>query len=171
MIGIEKSWEYIRNGNLIVFVTPADKDVMESEKRIVQEIKKEKIIGIISKKDINKSMIKIDFFKRNEIPFIEVNLINENEREEIIDFISNHIKMQYNFFDQDSGFICNNRQEEIFKRTEKKLKWIFELINNNYDEIIANELKEILFDFEEFIGHTDNEEVLDSIFSEFCIGK
>jgi tRNA modification GTPase len=171
LMGIEKSWEYIKNGNLLVFVTPANKEILENEKRILKETNKEKIIGIISKKDLNNPIQKKEMFQTFGIPFIEVNLIEEEERLRIIDFISSNIKKAFNLFNSESSIICNKRQEEIIRRTESKIKSIIQNIDQYYDEIISNDLKEILYNFEEFIGTTDNEEILEAIFSEFCIGK
>jgi tRNA modification GTPase len=171
LIGIEKSWEYIKNGNLIILVTPADKEISENEKAIIKEARNGKMIAIISKKDISLFGKKKEYFKAQDIPFVEVCLRNEEERHIILDFISSHINISFNFMEQGFGIICNKRQEEIIKRTDKKIKLVLEKMDNNYDEIISNELKEILFDMEEFVGETENEEILDKIFSEFCIGK
>jgi tRNA modification GTPase len=171
LIGIEKSWEYIKNGNLIILVTPADREIKENEKRLIKDIKKEKTIVIISKKDINKTEKKKAFFNDEHIPFIEACLINDNERNAILDFIGSNIEKKITFQENEYGVICNKRHEEIFIRINKKVKSIVEKIDSSYDEMISYELKEILQDLEEFVGETCNEEILDSIFSEFCIGK
>jgi tRNA modification GTPase len=171
LIGIAKSWEYIKNGNLIILVTPADKEINENEKRIVTEFKKEKIIVVISKKDIKNSGKKKDFFKNVDIPYIEVCLINDKERNGILDFIGLHVESSIKEQDEECGIICNKRQEEIIIRINNKVKSIMGKIDFNFEEIISYELREVLRDLEEFVGETSNEEILNSIFSEFCIGK
>jgi tRNA modification GTPase len=171
LIGIEKSWEYIKKGNLIILVTPADKEINENEKKIFLEVKNEKIIVVISKNDIENSGKKKAIIKNFNTPFIEVCLIDDKERNEIIDFIGLHIEMAIKEQDEECGIICNKRQEEIIIRINNRVKSIIEKIDFNFEEIISYELKEILRDLGEFIGETSNEEILDSIFSEFCIGK
>jgi tRNA modification GTPase len=171
LIGIEKSWEYIKKGNLIVLVTPADNEINENENRILTEIKNEKIIVVISKKDIKNSGKKKVDIKKFDIPYIEVCLINDKERNEIIDFIGLHIEKAIKEQDEECGIICNKRQEEIIIRINNRVKSIMEKIDFNFEEIISYELKEILDDLGAFVGETSNEEILNSIFSEFCIGK
>jgi tRNA modification GTPase len=171
LIGIEKSLEYIKNGNLIIIVSPADKETNEYEKKILTEIKKEKIIVIISKKDIKNSGKKKEEIEKFDIPYIEACLINDKDRNEIIDFIGAHTEKSIKEQNEECGIICNKRQEEIIIRINNRVKAILEKIEFNFEEIISYEFKEILRDLEEFVGETSNEEILNAIFSEFCIGK
>jgi tRNA modification GTPase len=171
ILGIKKTWEYIDQGNLVVLVTPANNDIKDEEERIIELVGKEKIVAIISKKDINDTEKKKKILKNLKIQFIEACLIDENERSNIIDFIGSHIEEALKLNEDEYGIICNKRHEEIFLRIKKKVTEIIKKRDNNFEEIISFELKEILNDLEEFIGETNNEEILDSIFSEFCIGK
>ena len=171
LFGIEKTWEYFKNGNIIILVSPADKEINEKEKKIINQTKNKKIIAIISKNDIIVSEKKKKLFKNMEIPFIEACLINEKERNKVLDFIGSQIELYLNLYDDDYGIICNKRHEEILLRINKKIKSILEKIDLKSEEIISYEFKGIIQDLEEFVGEISNEEILDSIFSEFCIGK
>jgi|WetSurMetagenome_2_1015567.scaffolds.fasta_scaffold20462_2 tRNA modification GTPase len=171
LVGIEKTWEYIHEGNMIIWVTPADKELKEIEKKILKKEKNNKIIAIISKNDIKKSEKKEKYLTTEKIPFIEACLINDNERNNILDFISSNIEERIEIKDNENEIICNKRHEEILLRIQKKGQSLLETIKKNHEEIISYELKEILQDFEEFVGEIKNEEILDSVFSNFCIGK
>jgi len=74
-------------------------------------------------------------------------------------------------FDDENGIICNKRQEEIFFKIRQKGKKTLEIMDNSYEDMISYELKGILNDFEEFFGEIRDDEILDAIFSEFCVGK
>jgi tRNA modification GTPase len=171
LIGIQKTWEYIENANLIILVTPADQQIKDQEKKIIKQAKEGKVIAIISKIDMNRSGNKEKYFKDANISYIETCLVNENERNRILKFLGSHIETYFKMNDDKYGIICNKRHEDIFLRINKKGKAILEKKDISSEEIISYELKGILQDFEEFVGETSNEEILESIFSEFCIGK
>ena len=80
-MGIKKTWEEINNGNGVIWVTPANKEIVDKEKEMLQRIKKEKIIGIISKKDLNDGEKKGRTLEEMKIPYIIVTLINDDEKE------------------------------------------------------------------------------------------
>jgi tRNA modification GTPase len=169
-IGIKKAWEYIENGNMIILVSPANQELKEDEKTILKKAGKEKTIVIISKNDLKKTENKNEYFKNENIPFMETCLLNDQNREKVLDFIGKHMETFLNF-DDENGIICNKRQEEIFFKIRQKGKKTLEIMDNSYEDMISYELKGILNDFEEFFGEIRDDEILDAIFSEFCVGK
>ncbi len=171
IMGIKKSWEFIGCSDLIVLVTPSNQEIKKEEIEILEKAGKERIIIILSKSDVDEGTKKKTVLNKIGIPFINACLIKENEREKVLEFISERIKGAYHIQYKEPGIIFNKRQEEIIFRINKKIKKIFENIEKTEEEIISLELKGILFDLDEFVGETNDEQILDSIFSSFCIGK
>jgi tRNA modification GTPase len=171
ILGIEKSIELIKSGDIIIWVTPADKEFSDKEKNMFQIAPLKRIIAIISKSDLIEGKGKKEIFKQKNIPFIDACFITQNDKEKLISFISETIEKLINNKNYESGVICNKRQEEIIVRMQQK---IIKLIENDLkygEEIAAHEINEILGEFDEFLGQTTSEEIINSIFSEFCIGK
>jgi tRNA modification GTPase len=173
ILGIEKSWQYIKNSHLIIWVTPSDQEINKTEEKMLKEIDSQRTIAIISKNDLNTDKKKKNILEKIKIPYIETCLIKDDSKEKnkIINFLSQHIKKITDVNNAEPGIICNKRHEEIFIRINKKMNAILERAETNFEEILSYELKGILADLEEFIGETINDEILNSIFSEFCIGK
>jgi len=170
-MGIKKAWDIIKHGETLIWVTPANKKITKNEIKIVKESAKKKIIACISKMDLSEGKKKKRLLEKQEIPFIETCLVDENQREKIIAFIAQHIGNAIKNSDVEPGIICTKRHEEIVLRIAKKLA---ALSGNNItlgEDILAQGLRGILKDLEEFVGETSNEEILDMIFSDFCIGK
>jgi tRNA modification GTPase len=171
ILGIEKTIKLIKSGDIIIWVTPADKEFSDKEKNIFQIAPLKRIIAIISKSDLIEGKGKKEFLKQKNIPFIDACFITQNDKSKLISFISENIEKLVNNKNYESGVICNKRQEEIIVRMQQK---IIKLIKNDLkygEEIVAHEINEILGEFDEFLGQTTSEEIINSIFSEFCIGK
>jgi tRNA modification GTPase len=170
-MGIKKTWESINNSMGVIWVTPANKDLQEKEKEILQTVKKEKILGIISKKDLNNGEEKGKTLEKMKIPYIVVSLIKDNEKEKIMEFIKKYVEKLINDNEIENGIICTKRQEEIILRILKKTKNISERVDILGEEIISHEMRLILKDIGEYVGETTNEDILNEIFNQFCIGK
>ena len=170
-MGIKKTWEEINSGNGIIWVTPANREIVDKEKEMLERIKKEKIIGIISKKDLNDGEKKGKTLEEMKIPYIIVTLINNDEKEKIILFIKEYVEKLLNENEIENGIICTKRQEEIIIRIMNKIKNVFKKTDVLGEEIISHELRLILKDLAEYVGETTNEDILDEIFNQFCIGK
>jgi tRNA modification GTPase len=69
-----------------------------------------------------------------------------------------------------SLLVRTQRHETIAKRIVERLRDA-EKNSGVGEEIIAHHLKRVLNDFGEMIGETTTDDVLNSIFSRFCIGK
>jgi tRNA modification GTPase len=166
-IGIKKTREYINNAALFIWVTPANTPITEHEKLLVKE--KGKIICVISKTDLMSGKIKKEFCGKNSIPSIGACLTDKQEREKIIGFIGKQVEKILGSFTL-SCLVRNQRQGHLAERMAKKLRAV-EKISDSGAEIWSSCLRDVLNDIGEFVGETTSEEILESIFSEFCIGK
>ena len=108
------------------------------------------------------------FFKKNSIPFIKISAINTNERKRVEEFIREHCKEIYNCMQYDC-IIANKRQEKIMEGVLEEIEKIDGC--GIQEEIKAEYCRNILKRFDEFVGKTTTEDVLEKIFKEFCIGK
>ncbi len=68
--------------------------------------------------------------------------------------------------------ITNLRQENLLNEALKYIEKSLEAVNQNMsEEFIASDLKRAKSKIEDIIGFSKDEEILDKIFSKFCIGK
>jgi tRNA modification GTPase len=171
ILGIRKTWEYVEKGNIVLWVTPSNKKIMENEIKITKTIKSENIIAIISKSDLNKGEEKKKYLNDKGISYIQACFVNDKESNKVIDFIGEKIKKITKESDEEPGFICNKRHEEIIITIKKKISSLMEKAKIMGEETISYEIKGILTDLNEFVGETTSEEILNMIFSDFCVGK
>lgn len=75
------------------------------------------------------------------------------------------------FFGQgEAGFITRDRQRELLRRTMELLRHA-EISAQHGDELVAEDLRAAAHQLGRLLGRVDVEDVLDSIFRDFCIGK
>lgn len=166
-IGIKKTFALIETAPVVIWVTGSDTSIKEHEKIVIESNAKQRVICVISKSDISEGSKKTTICSDNNIPYIKCCLLKKDEQEKLVHFISQHIEMRMQGIEM-PGIIRNLRQENIAKQIIKTLSLIE---NENREEIIAHLLKEVLRELGEIVGETTREDVLNSIFSTFCIGK
>lgn len=165
--GIERSKSFLNTSNIIMWITEAGEKIKKEELKIIEK-KRQRVLGVINKIDINIGKEKEELFKTLKIPYIKISAINKEFYKEVEDLITKELKEMYCGIEYDT-IITSKRQEEILKAIKKELKEIED--KNDEPECIAEHLKEIMKRFEEFIGKRTTDEMIERIFDEFCIGK
>jgi tRNA modification GTPase len=169
-IGIIKAKEYLGASEIVLWVTPAEQKIQQREIELINKNAHKTILGIISKSDLSDGKEKQDFCEQNNIPYIRVCLLDECSRETVVQFLSTYIDRVLKNGDGHS-IICNLRQEEALKSIKDELAIIDEAITTENEEMVVYRLRKTMELIAEFVGETTTEEILDSIFSKFCIGK
>jgi len=169
-IGVEKSKEMIDKSDLILFVVDGSRELSDEDIKIHDQINAEKVIGIMNKIDMDK---KIDTSKLSKVgKWIEIsakeNLGIDDMENEIYKFVvSGEI--------EDSSqklIITNVRHKSALEKTNDAIKNIFETIDMGLPmDLIAVDLKEATDALGEVTGEISTEDLLDHVFSNFCVGK
>ncbi|MBL8026325.1 MAG: tRNA uridine-5-carboxymethylaminomethyl(34) synthesis GTPase MnmE [Fibrobacteres bacterium] len=73
--------------------------------------------------------------------------------------------------DGEHAIMTSARQNEALRKTETALKELSDKIEQCGEEVIAQYLREALAGIGEITGHTTDDDILNHIFSNFCIGK
>jgi tRNA modification GTPase len=168
-IGVSKSLEYMDNSPLVIWVTPSDEPFSEFERTMLSGEIKQRTICIISKEDLGMAPKKKALFEKENIPFVSASLLNEAYRDRLVSFIREQIEKRIGSMEFPE-VVRNKRQEAGAKRLLENLRQAQEYRADG-EEVCARFLQKALDDISEFVGDTTSQEILNSIFSEFCIGK
>ncbi len=170
-IGIEKSKKMAKEADLVIYIIDASKDLNEDDEEILNIVTPKKTIIILNKLDL---VPKID--KKTEIIKNFENVIKISAlKKEGIDDLYNKITELFNLdvINIDNEIvITNERHKKIIKDAIINLNKSKEALKNNMPiDIIAIGLKDVLTNLGEITGEEASEEIINEIFSRFCLGK
>lgn len=167
-IGVEKSKSILETSDLLLAIFDGSKPLTKDDLDILKEIENKKSIIIINKEDLP---MKIEKEKFSRYKTLQIS-IKENKG---INDIIEEIKSLFNLNEletQDFTYLSNARQinliknclslsEEIDKQNEK----------NTPVDLIQIDIQRLWEKLGELTGESYKDELLDEIFSKFCLGK
>jgi tRNA modification GTPase len=166
--GIERSREAYKKAGLIIWVTDASEPFSKEEIDEINSLKGKEIICVINKTDICSGKRKFDIAKKMDIEAVEISVKENRKIELVTGKIVSAIKRVSEEIEIPDMFL-NERYEEKGKEVYKET--CFARKEWGRPEIAAYHLRNGINRLEEIFGKKDDEEILDKIFSKFCIGK
>ena len=167
-IGVERSKKELEKSDLILLVLNNNEKLTEEDKKLIDMSSDKKRIIIINKNDLE---TKIEI---KELPEQEIITTNTLSDDGIID-LKNKIKELFNLEEletTDYNYVSNINQLNMIEEAKKSLNSLKENIENNFPiDIIEIDIKNIWELLGKVIGETYTEELLDNLFSKFCVGK
>ena len=165
-IGVEKSFEIIDKSDLIIFILNNNEPLTKEDLELYNKIKNKKHITVLNKIDLEQ---KIDLTTINE-DIVKVSLINNNAekiKEKIIELF-NLEQLETS----DLTYLTNARSISLLKQANTHIdNAIISIHNEEPIDIVELELKQSWDKLGEIIGETYTDELLDELFSRFCLGK
>ena len=165
-IGVEKSLKIIDTSDLLIYILNNNEEITEEEKEILEKTKNKKRIIVVNKIDL-----KTKLNKKLLDSYIEIS-VKENIG---IDKIKDEIKRLFHIGEistNDMTYLSNARSIALLKKSLNNINdAINEINNNNPIDIVELSLKESWNNLGEVIGETYTDELLDELFSRFCLGK
>lgn len=164
-IGVDKSRNLIQKADLILFLLDNSTTINEEEKKLLNEIKNKKHITIINKIDLDS---KLDIKEDN---IIKISTINNTGINQLKDRIINLFELD-KIEQQDMTYLTNARSIALLKQVYEKIKEIEESINKNVPiSIIELDLRSAWEILGQIIGEHYQDELIDQLFTQFCLGK
>ena len=171
-IGIEKSKEIANEADLIIAIFDASKELTQEDLEILNLAKNKKTIIILNKMDLES---KIDEnnerLKAVSNSILKISALKKQGIEELYDEISNLFELNEINLDQDI-VITNVRHKNLIEKALESVKKAKETMENRMPlDIIAIFIKDILEDLANITGEIVTDDIIDEIFSKFCLGK
>jgi tRNA modification GTPase len=172
--GVERAKELINSAEIILVLIDVSEEIEKEDKQIIEEFlidQKDKTLLVTNKndKEINPSCEK--YLAELSFERIDISAKNNTNIDNLKRIIYDRIQQQ-NRSDSEEIVISNKRQYEILKRIKGLLEENKQsFIDKTGLEFIAADLRITIDALSEITGEITTDDILNNIFSNFCIGK
>ena len=180
-IGVDKAINYAKDADLIIYVIDASVDLDENDYEILKLLQEKQSIILLNKSDltmiIDENEIKNAYFKGNpakdhfDIPVIEISAKNGKgikELEHVLKEMFYHGDLSFNT----EVYITNVRHKKALQDAYDSLCKVIESIDLNMPEdFYSIDLMDAYESLGNITGETLGEDLVNEIFSKFCMGK
>ena len=164
-IGVSKSLSLIDQADLVLFVLNYNEEMTADERMILEKIRDKNHIIIVNKTDLEK---KLDTSELDNPIYISI------KDDKNIDEIKDRIKELFNLEKIETGdltYLTSAQSKAILRQVLDSVSDVREGIDNYPIDIVEIDLKKIWNLLGDIIGENYSEELLDELFSRFCVGK
>lgn len=167
-IGVEKTREFLAGADLMLFVVDAHEGITLEDREILQTLPGEKTILIINKTDLAE---RTGVIREENIPSVEISAL-KGEGIELLEDKIEEIITGGGIVTPESIIISNVRHEEILIRARGHMAEFCSSLEENIPlDLMSIDIRNSWEALGEITGSTVTENLLDRIFSDFCIGK
>lgn len=167
-IGVDKSKEEAENADLIILVLNNNEELTKEDLDLLNINNNVNKIIFINKCDLDS---KINEEELKDYIIVHGNTIDANG----LDKLKNKIKEMFNLNkikSSDYNYLSNARQIALVRESLESIKNAIESAQNEVPlEMIAQDISDAYSSLGEIIGSTYKDELLDELFSKFCLGK
>ena len=182
-IGVDKAKEYAENADLVIYVVDASRELDENDEKIIQLVREKKAIILLNKSDldtiVDEKTISDKLYgdgsvtenKAGEIPVIPISAKEEKGIEKLEKKLKEmFINGKVSFNDQ--IYISNVRQKNALADAEKSMEKVVDSINAGMPEdFYSIDLMDAYEALGSITGESVGEDLINEIFSKFCMGK
>lgn len=170
-IGVNKAKEIAKEGDLIIYVVDGSRELDDNDREIIKLINDKQAIILVNKSDME-TVINIDELKkdsnRDVILFSAKNGEGMDQLEEEIRNMFYSGKVTYN----DQVYITNARHKEALENALESLKQVKNSVDAGMPEdFYSIDLMDAYTDLGLIIGESVEDDLVNEIFSKFCMGK
>ncbi|MDD3852417.1 MAG: tRNA uridine-5-carboxymethylaminomethyl(34) synthesis GTPase MnmE [Syntrophomonadaceae bacterium] len=171
-IGVDRSREVISEADLVIFLVDFESGITEEDLEIFHSIENQHIIILVNKEDLEEKNISGEELLQY---FPGVKVIRGSAKEDIgLQELEDSIEamvLSENLSANDMEIMLNLRQLAIIEKARQHLQDARHNLTTMPLDCLAVDIWGALESLGEISGKNLKEEVLDRIFSEFCIGK
>ncbi|WP_296117762.1 tRNA uridine-5-carboxymethylaminomethyl(34) synthesis GTPase MnmE [uncultured Eubacterium sp.] len=170
-IGVNKSREYIEKADLIIYVVDSSTELDENDHEIIEAIQGKKAIVLLNKSDLDTKTDAAVLENYLDKPILSISAKNNtgiHELEKLIEEMFFSGKLSFN----DEVYITNIRQKNALAEAESSLKMVLQSIDDGMPEdFFTIDMMNAYETLGTIIGESVGEDLVNEIFSKFCMGK
>lgn len=171
-IGVERSRKALSQADLILFVLNNNEALTQEDYTLYEEVKNEDVIVIVNKMDLEQN-IDINEVKDmiGDTPLIQTSMLKQEGIDEL------EIQIRDLFFggevqNQDMTYVSNSRHISLLKQARQTIQDAIDAAESGVPmDMVQIDLTRTWEILGEIIGETASDELINQLFSQFCLGK
>ncbi|MBU7229000.1 tRNA uridine-5-carboxymethylaminomethyl(34) synthesis GTPase MnmE [Staphylococcus pseudintermedius] len=171
-IGVERSRKALSEADLILFVLNYNEPLTEDDRKLYEVIKNEDAIIIINKTDLEQRLDLAEVETMvGDMPIIQTSMLQQQGIDEL------EIQIRDLFFggevqSQDMTYVSNSRHISLLKQAKNAIQDAIDAAEMGVPmDMVQIDLTRTWEILGEIIGESASEELIDQLFSQFCLGK
>ena len=170
-IGVERAKTAAREADLILYVVDSSTPFDDNDKEIIRLLGDKKVIVIYNKTDLSSAVEQKDIEEKTGFPVIPLSALMETGKENL------EKQIQTMFFGgeltfNDEVYITNARHKEALRQASESLSLVLSSIEDQMPEdFITIDLMDACDKLGSITGESVRDDVINEIFSKFCVGK
>jgi len=170
-MGIRFTKDRLDEADIVLFMVDAGAPVTEEDERIYQMVRERRTILVVNKMDLPPHRAVGEITDRfSNLRYVEISALLGQGIEELKTTLFSLITRQTGPSDL-PGVVPNLRQKLAIEQAVEAMKKAATGFTERHIELTAIDLKDALDALGEIVGETAREDILEQIFSRFCIGK
>ena len=170
-IGVKKAKTYAKDADLVIYVADSSTQLDENDEEIMELIRDRKAIVLLNKMDLDLVTTEEMIRERLDKPVIPISA----KEEQGIDRLEQTIKDMFydgNLSFNDQIYITNMRQKAALQEAYQSLEKVEEsLLNQMPEDFFSIDLMNAYEELGSITGESVGEDLVNEIFSKFCMGK
>ena len=162
-IGVEKSLSLLDKADLVLLVLNNNEELTDEDKELLEKTKNKKRIIVVNKIDLDNKL-------QLDIPYIKVSAENND-----IDALLDEIKNLFNLEEINNGdltYISNAREISLLKQAKESLNNLLKGLEEDIPiDMLEIDIRNIIDYLGQITGESYDNELIDKLFSNFCLGK
>lgn len=171
-IGVDRAKKAAEEADLVLFVCDSSIPLDEDDEKILSILEGKKAVCLLNKSDLCSVVEEKDIRKKGfQGPFVELSAKIGSGRDQL----ENILTRMYEIGDitaNDQVFLTNERQKQAFRQAKESLNMVIESIDQGMTEdFYTVDLMNAYTQLGEVVGESVEEDLINRIFSKFCMGK
>lgn len=166
-IGINKAKSMLKSADIVLYIIDGSEPITQEDRDIMSELNVKNTILIVNKSDIEK------IADTSNLPFakvLHVSTVTGENIETLKETLLNYVTEKN--VNNNGIVLTNTRHVNAIKKGITHLHQALESLHSMLNlDLISIDIKNIWLALGDITGNSDNEKIIDDIFSKFCVGK
>ena len=174
-LGVEKSLKHSESSDVLLAIFESQSDLSADDRKLLSIVCEQKnripTLIVVNKIDLGRNKNTHRALKEKGFPLVEVSARENININKLKEMIKKSVIVDTGW-EGESVIITSARHKNILQKTRQTLQRFKDGLAHGLDEVIlAAELRSALDYIGQITGETTEEDLLNTIFSQFCIGK